>query len=315
MIFTSPPMTEVRSAISLIFRSALPNPPAPVVTASNFTLPQNDIVAASSLFSVTNPVGASPTTQYSFYDDSRTASSGEFLLNGVAQPKGTYQPLFVSVAQLSQCIVTFEAGVSGTADDLYIAAYDGSVVSNIAHLQVSVAAPPAPVVTASNVTLPQSDIVAASSLFSATNPVGATPITSYAFYDDSRTASSGEFLLNGVAQPKGTYQPLFVSASQLSQVTFEAGAGGTADDLYIAAYDGSVVSNIAHLQVSATTSAQPTDGASGSLNHTVSLLSQYMASGLGDSDFGPANQEPDPKGAFQDQASVLAPTLTQSHPA
>ena len=288
-------------------------PPAPVVSASNVTLPQNDIVAVSNLFSVTNPVGASPTTQYSFYDDSRTASSGEFLLNGVAQPKGTYQPLFVSASQLSQ--VTFEAGVGGTADDLYIAAYDGSVVSNIAHLQVSVAAPPAPVVTASNVALPQNDIVAASSLFSVTNPAGAQPTTQYSFYDDSRTASSGEFLLNGVAQPKGTYQPLFVSASQLSQVTFEAGAGGTADDLYIAAYDGSVVSNIAHLQVSATTSAQPTDGASGSLNHTVSLLSQYMASGLGDSDFGPANQEPDPKGAFQDQASVLAPTLTQSHPA
>ncbi len=104
-------------------------------------------------------------------------------------------------------------------------------------------------VTASNLTLRQGNIDAASSLFSATDPDG-DPITQYSFYDDSRTASSGEFLLNGVAQPKGTYQPLFVSASQLSQVTFEAGAAGTVDDLYIAAYDGSMVSNIAHLQVS-----------------------------------------------------------------
>ncbi len=118
----------------------------------------------------------------------------------MAQPKGTYQPLVVSASQLSQ--VTFEAGAGGTADDLYIAAYDGSVVSNIAHLQVSAAAPPAPVVTASNVTLPQSDIVAASSLFSVTNPAGASPTTQYSFYDDSRSASSGEFLLNGVASQR-----------------------------------------------------------------------------------------------------------------
>ncbi len=220
----------------------------PVVTASNVVLPPSTIVAASSLFSATDPDG-DPITQYSFYDDSRTASSGEFLLNGVAQPKGTYQPLFVTESQLSQ--VTFEAGAGGTEDDLYIAAYDGSVASNIAHLQVSAAMPPAPVVTVADATLPQNDIVPASSLFSVTNPAGASPITQYSFYDDSRTASSGEFLLNGVAQPKGTYQPLFVTESQLSQVTFEAGAGGTEDDLYIAAYDGSVASNIAHLQVSA----------------------------------------------------------------
>ena len=77
-------------------------------------------------------------------------------------------------------------------------------------------------VTVSNVTLPASSIIAASSLFSVSNPDG-DPITSYAFYDDSRTAGSGEFLLSGVAQPKGTYQPLVVSASQLSQVTFEGG--------------------------------------------------------------------------------------------
>ncbi len=117
-----------------------------------------------------------------------------------------------------------------------------------------------------------------------------------------------------MSQPKGTYQPLFVSASQLSQVTFEAGAAGTADDLYIAAYDGSVVSNIAHLQVSATTSAQPagqgslSDGAPGSLNHTVLLLDQYMAAGFGGSDFGPAAPVTGPQAAFQDQQSVLAPT-------
>ncbi len=236
----------------------------------------------------------------------------------MAQPKGTYQPLFVTESQLSQ--VTFEAGAGGTEDDLYIAAYDGSVASNIAHLQVSAAMPPAPVVTVADATLPQNDIVAASSLFSVTNPAGASPITQYSFYDDSRTASSGEFLLNGVAQPKGTYQPLFVTESQLSQVTFEAGAGGTEDDLYIAAYDGSVASNIAHLQVSAATSAQPgsqtTDGAQGSLNNTVSLLSQYMASSFGNSDSGPTNPAADPTAASQDQTAFLAPTPpAQSHPA
>ena len=275
-------------------------PPAPVVTASNVTLPQSDIVAASSLFSATNPAGATPITSYAFYDDLRTASSGEFLLNGVAQPKGTYQPLVVSASQLSQ--VTFEAGAGGTADDLYIATYDGTVASNIAHLQVSAATPPAPVVTASNVTLPQSDIVAASSLFSATNPAGATPITSYAFYDDLRTASSGEFLLNGVAQPKGTYQPLVVSASQLSQVTFEAGAGGTADDLYIATYDGTVASNIAHLQVSAATPPAPVVTAS---NVTLPQSDIVAASSLF-SATNPAGATPITSYAFYDDSRTAS---------
>ena len=107
------------------------------------------------------------------------------------------------------------------------------------------------------------------------NPVGASPITRYSFYDDSRTASSGEFLLNGVPQPKGTYQPLFVSVAQLAQVTFQAGTSG--DDLYIAAYDGSVASNIGHLQVSVAGSGH---------DQTLALLSQYMASSFGPSDYG-----------------------------
>jgi VCBS repeat-containing protein len=278
----------------------------PVVTASNLALTQNNIVAASSLVGVSDPDG-DPITQYSFYDDSRVASSGEFLLNGVPQPKGTYQPLYVSASQLAQ--VTFQVGAAG--DDLYIAAYDGSVASNIGHLQVSVAAPPAPVVTVSNVTLPQNDVVAASSLFSVSNPAGASPITQYSFYDDSRVASSGEFLLNGVPQPKGTYQPLYVSASQLSQVTFQAGAAG--DDLYIAAYDGSVASNIAHLQVSVAASSQPSGqgslsgGATGGLDPAVLLFSQYMASSFGHSDFGTTNQVTGPNPAFTGVSTFLTP--------
>ena len=278
---------------------------APVVTVSDVTLLQGSTVAASSLFSVINPVGASPITSYAFYDNLRSASSGEFLFNGVPEPKGTYQPLIVSAAQLSE--VTFQAGTTG--DDLYLAAYDGSVASNIGHFQVSIAAP---VVTVSDVTLLQGSTVAASSLFSVINPVGASPITSYAFYDNSRSASSGEFLFNGVPEPKGTYQPLIVTAAQLSEVTFQAGTTG--EDLYLAAYDGSVASNIGHFQVSIAPSAQPTgrgspaDGAPGSLNHTVLLLEQYMASGFGDLDFGPTNPVSDPKAAFQDQATFLTPT-------
>jgi hypothetical protein len=44
----------------------------------------------------------------------------------------------------------------------------------------------------------------------------------------------------------------------------------------------------------------------GNIGHTVSLLSQYMASGFGTSDFAPANPVTEPQTAFPDQMSFLA---------
>jgi hypothetical protein len=75
--------------------------------------------------------------------------------------------------------------------------------------------------------------IAASSLFSASDPDGDT-ITQYDFWNTG--VGGGRFLINGAAQAINT--AINVSAAQLSQVSYQPGAGG--DTLWIQANDGYV---------------------------------------------------------------------------
>ena len=90
----------------------------------------------------------------------------------------------------------------------------------------------APVVTATNVALSAGHTtVAASSLFSTTDPDGNT-ITTYAFED----TGSGHFLLNGVAEANN--QEIDVSAAQLSQLTYQGVVGAAPDTVEVRVNDG-----------------------------------------------------------------------------
>jgi hypothetical protein len=73
-------------------------------------------------------------------------------------------------------------------------------------------------------------LLQASSLFSVNDADGDT-ITAYEFYD--ATPGGGYFSVNGVAQTSPLVQ---ITASQLAQTTFQAGAG--TDNLYVRAFDG-----------------------------------------------------------------------------
>ncbi len=80
--------------------------------------------------------------------------------------------------------------------------------------------------------------IAVSSLFSGSDFDGDT--LTYYLYDANASANSGHFVVNGVTVPAQTiYQ---VTAAQLAQATFVAGAGGSADDIYVQAYDGTAYS-------------------------------------------------------------------------
>jgi VCBS repeat-containing protein len=104
---------------------------APVVTAANVDLSAGQAaVAASSLFTATDPDGNAITT-YGFVD----TGPGHFVLNGVAQAND--QEIDVTAAQLSQ--LTYQT-VTGTADTLQVRAYDGTVWSNWTSFTVT--APP-----------------------------------------------------------------------------------------------------------------------------------------------------------------------------
>jgi hypothetical protein len=78
--------------------------------------------------------------------------------------------------------------------------------------------------------------LAASNLFSATDLDG--DALTYYLYDNTTATSGGHFAVNGTAVPRDVMYPL--TAAQLAQTTFVAGAAGTSEDLFVKAYDGHV---------------------------------------------------------------------------
>ena len=208
----------------------------PAVTVSNVTLPASNIVAASSLFSVGNPdPDGDPITQYSFYDSSSTPSSGQFLFNGAAQPKGTNQPLVVSAAQLSQ--VTFQSGTNA-GDDLYITAYAGSATSNVGQVVASVTPPPpppssAPAITFNDQTVAPSQSVPLTSIFSVSGS-GITEYQVWFSHPEGGNPALGTVTNNGI--PIALDQP--VTVASLNGLSYIGSSTPGTDILFLRAYDG-----------------------------------------------------------------------------
>ena len=89
-----------------------------------------------------------------------------------------------------------------------------------------------------NVAATAGQTIAASSLFSATDLDGDS--LSYYLFDNTPDANSGHFAVNGATVAVGA--PYKISAAQLAQTTFVAGAAGVSDDLFVIAYDGKALS-------------------------------------------------------------------------
>ena len=203
----------------------------PVVTTSNVSFAPGQTMAASSLFTVNDPNGYA-ITEYQFWDRTSDSASGHLYFNGVEVADHTV--LDVTAAQLSE--VTFVTGTDPTA--LEVRAFDGvswSASENAlwAPFSVSVTVPPAPIVTTSNVSFTPGQTLAASSLFTVTDP-DSLAITEYQFWDRTSDPASGHLYFNGVEVADHTV--LDVTAAQLSEVTFVTGTDGNA--LEVRAFDG-----------------------------------------------------------------------------
>ena len=195
----------------------------PLVAPNNSSIlaSRDDPVPASTLFTASDQDGDS-IVQYDFWGSGTTG--GHWLLNNTALPNG--QDNFVDAAQLSQ--VTYQGG-AGT-ETIWVRASDG--VQFGAWTSIN-ATNTAPVVTAPNpnVTVNHFIPVAASTLFTAGDP-DTDNIVLYDFWDYGTTGST--WLLNGVPLLLGREN--FVDASQLSQVTYRAGAG--TETIWVRASDG-----------------------------------------------------------------------------
>ena len=177
---------------------------------------------------------------YYVYDANAAANSGHFVVGGNTVAAQTITPM--SAAQLATA--TFVAGAAGTSDDIYVEAYDGVNYSgwgSSVHVAVSGPANHAPTVSlvagsTAHPTAGQS--LQLSNLFSGSDVDGNA--LSYYVYDSNTAANSGHFVVGGNTVTAQTITPM--SAAQLATATFVAGATGTADDIYVEAFDGQLYS-------------------------------------------------------------------------
>ena len=207
----------------------LPNNRPPVLTTSNLYAYPGQMIALSSLFSVSDPDGDA-IQSYQLWDSTRDPASGWFVVNGVPRAAGTI--INVSAAQLANTY--FVAGTVG--DNLQIRASDGfswSAGDTAAWAPFTVSIDRRPVVTTANVTKTVNTVVSLSSLFSVSDADGDS-ITRYEFWDSTRDPNSGHFVVNGVAQAAGTI--IDITAAQLAQTSFAVGT--VSDNLQIRAFDG-----------------------------------------------------------------------------
>jgi hypothetical protein len=197
----------------------------PVATAPDYGAVRGQVINVSLLFSASD--ADNNTLTYYFYDNTPDAGSGHFTVNGVVQPANT--TFAVTAAQLAQ--TTFTAG--SVSDDLFVNVNDGVDFSGPKEFHVIVPPNHAPVLTAPDYSTPRGQVIAASSLFSASDADNDT--LTYYFYDNSSGAMSGHFTVNGVVQAANTTFGL--TTAQLAQTTFTAGSA-ISDDLFVNVNDG-----------------------------------------------------------------------------
>ncbi len=202
----------------------------PVITAPNYTVAHNQFVAATDLFSATDPDG-DPITAYQFMDSTDALTSGYWIVDRL---RSAGQVIDVTPAQLA----TASFLVGSTSDQLMVRASDGVAWSDWKSFTLTVANDNAPIVAATDYTATQNQSIAAASLFSATDPDN-DAITEYQLRDLNTDPGSGSWIVDGVAQPAG--QTINVTPAQLSTATFLAGSG--ADQLMVRASDGVVWSD------------------------------------------------------------------------
>ena len=207
----------------------IPNVAPEVAATATQTILLDQSVAAGTLFSVTDEDG-DPIVQYEFWDS--TAGNGHFSVDGVEAGVNVAVP--VTAAQLAT--TTFVGAAATGTDQLWVRASDGQswgdwkswTVNSSPHLTNA-----APVVSAANVEILTGTAVAAETLFTVTDADGDAAVR-YEFWDD--VAGGGYFRVNGVQQ--GAMQAIAVTAADLANTDYVAGANVGVEQVWVRANDG-----------------------------------------------------------------------------
>jgi hypothetical protein len=180
----------------------------------------------SSLLSATDNVSSGAQLHYTV---TRAPADGTLLLNGVATTSFTQ-------ADLNNGLVSYHETAGGVRSDNFLFTVTDAAgnVTGTQTFQIGIDHAPVLTLASTNESAGAGQSFAASSLFSATDADG--DALSYYLYDGTAAADSGHFVVNGTVVPAQTVYE--VTAAQLAQTTFVAGAAGTTDDLFAMATDG-----------------------------------------------------------------------------
>jgi len=206
---------------------------APVVTPrTRFILLNQSILGSSMYLDATDPDG-DPITQYRFTDLLSSSTSGFIRYNGVPQPNGS--TFTVSAGNLSK--VTFTAGSVVSTENVRIEVFaNGQWSSPVSSLMYFVRDNVvAPIITVTNPSVLQDELVSITSFMSAADPDG-WPIEKFYVRDQLAGPNSGELRLNGVVQPQGVWQ--YVSAADIGGLQYFARNHTENERLEFFAWDG-----------------------------------------------------------------------------
>jgi len=198
------------------------NNTGPLVTTGNMTVAPNSSTAAGNLVYVQIPA-SEPITEIQFFQSS--GSSGQFFVNGVAQPNG--QILDLTRAQFFE--TTFQSGT--TSDSVSVRVFDGAAWSPWDTFTVSAAYAGPPVVTTGNMTVGADSLTPAGNLVYVTDPSNLT-MTEFQLTDNT---GGGHFVVDGVVQPTG--QAITLTRSQFFETYYQAGLN-TSDSITVQVFDG-----------------------------------------------------------------------------
>ncbi len=202
----------------------------PIVEGIDTVLMLNESIAASELFTVSDPDG-DPITEYVFTDGGNP-SSGFFIFQGIVQNNGA--TLTIQANQLNQLV--YVAGALPRNETIRISASDGTLLSEPGLLTAYTAREESvrPVALVEDFTVLGNESVLASSFISGFDPDG-FPITSYRIRDELEDQSF--FSLDGEAVEQGVFRNY--SADEFERLVYN-GVGRRSEEIEVLVFDGTV---------------------------------------------------------------------------
>ena len=201
------------------FTVTVPTPTISVSSISNAT--GGEAINLSSLVTITNPGNVAYQT-LQLWDTDGTAAGGEFLINGTPQTGGH------AINVPSGANVVFDAGTGSGIDTLWAQLIQSNGAAS-GWEEFSVTVPNPTLAVHNDTTATPAQVINLSNLVTITDP-GVVGYQKLELWDSNGTATTGQFMVDGVAQTGG--HEIDVSPANVANTVFDEGTSGNTDTLW-----------------------------------------------------------------------------------